>query len=74
LFSICLSADLDAQRLSNQAFKGRRMPRGRPQLKLSISTGTDLQKRVLTAVVKVDAREALGMAPIEAFSQSENGG
>src|SRR6266576_3929121 len=42
LFNIWLSADLDPQRLADQAFEGRRVPGGRPQFELRVAARADL--------------------------------
>jgi hypothetical protein len=56
LFSISLSADLDAQRLSKQLLERRRVPRGSPELELGVAVRAHLQQRVVAAIVQLDAR------------------
>ena len=50
------------------------MPGSRPQLELGVAARADLQQRVLAAVVQLDARQALGVAAVEAFGEPQNGG
>jgi hypothetical protein len=44
-----------------------------PELELRVAGGPELQEPVLVAIVKFDARDRLGMAAIEAFSQPQQG-
>src|SRR6266446_838382 len=49
LFSICVAADLDAERLSRQSFEWRGVPRRGPQFQLRIARGAKLQQVVVAA-------------------------
>src|ERR1700681_4102346 len=42
LFNMCLSADLDPQRLPDHPLERGRVPRGRPQLELGVAGRADL--------------------------------
>ena len=48
------------------------MPPGRPHLQFRVTARAQLQERVLAAIVKLDAREVLRVAAIEAFGKPEN--
>jgi hypothetical protein len=74
LFSICLSANLDTQRLPQQPLERGRVPGGGPELELGVAVGADLQQRVFATVVQLHSGQSLGVAAIEAFGQSQNGG
>ena len=67
-----MSADLDSERLAEQALEGSRMPRRRPQFELRIAAGAYLQEGILTAIVQLDARQVLRVAAVEAFGQAQN--
>src|SRR5947208_11066892 len=55
LFSICVAADLDAERLSRQSFEWRGVPGGGPQLQLRVPCGAQLQQVVVAAIVELEA-------------------
>src|SRR5688500_1603335 len=42
LFNMCVPADLDPQRLAEEPFEWRRVPRGCPQLELGVAARADL--------------------------------
>jgi hypothetical protein len=67
-----LSADLDPERLAHQPFERRRVPRRRPQLQLRVARGSHLQQPIVSAIVKLDARDRLRVAAVEAFGQAQN--
>ena len=50
------------------------MPRRGPQLELGITARPHLQQRIVAAVVKLDVGQALRVAPVEAFGESQDGG
>ena len=50
------------------------MPRGGPQLQLRVARRAQLQQVVVAAVVKLEARDRLRVAAIEAFREAQNGG
>src|SRR5437762_7653378 len=52
LFSICVAADFDAQRLPCEAFERRRVARGRPELELRVAGGPELQQVVVSTIVE----------------------
>src|SRR5262245_8681986 len=55
VFSIRISAGLHAERLSNQTFKRRCVPRRGPELELGVAARPRLQQRVVAAVVQLEA-------------------
>src|SRR6185295_9474893 len=57
LFSICVAADFDPERLSCQSFEWRCVPRRRPELQLRVAGRAELQQVVVTAVVEFEARD-----------------
>src|SRR3954464_2243809 len=59
LFSICVAADLDAERLSRQAFEWRGMPRGGPELQLGVAGSAQLQQVVVAPVVQLETCDRL---------------
>src|SRR6476620_4049730 len=72
LFSICVAADLDAERLSRQSFEWRAMARGGPQFQLRVAGGAQLQQVVVAAVVELESGDGLGVAAGEAFGQPQD--
>jgi hypothetical protein len=74
LFSIGLSAQFDAQRLVDQTLEGGRIAHGGPQLQFGVACGSELQKRVLSAIVEFEARNHLRMAPVEVLRETKNRG
>src|SRR6266478_2368315 len=64
LFSICVSADFDAQRLSSQTLKWRGVPRGGPEFEFGVTGGSQLQKVVVAAIVEFEARDRLRVAAV----------
>src|SRR5216110_3165878 len=54
LFSICVAADLDAERLSCQPFEWRRVARGGPELQLGVARRAQLQQVVVAPVVELE--------------------
>src|SRR4051812_23989486 len=74
LFSICVAADFDAQRLSGESLERRGVPRGRPELQLRIARRTQLQQIVVAAIVKLEAGDGLRVAAVEALRQPQNCG
>jgi hypothetical protein len=72
LFSIGVWAHFDPERLANHVLERRGVPLGRPQLELGIAARPHLQQRILAAVVKVDPRDDLRVAPIEVFRKAEH--
>src|SRR5262249_54849043 len=73
LFSICVAADLDAERLPCQSFEWRGVPRGCPELQLRVARCAQLQQVVVAAIVALEARNRLRMAAIEAPGQPQDG-
>jgi hypothetical protein len=55
LFSIRVSAHLDAERLADQLLEGRQMTRRGPQLELGVAGGSQLQQCILAPIVIVEA-------------------
>jgi hypothetical protein len=49
------------------------MPRRRPELELDIARRAQLQQVVVAAVVQLKPRHGLGVAPIQALRQAQNG-
>src|SRR5205809_4729056 len=54
LFNIRVSADFDPQRLAEQPLECRRVPRGGPELELSVPRRMHLQQRVVFAIVELE--------------------
>src|SRR5471030_919029 len=65
LFSICVAADLDAERLSRQAFEWSGVARGRPELQLRVARRPQLEKIVVAAIVELEAGDGLRVARSE---------
>jgi hypothetical protein len=59
LFNIGISAHFDAQRLAEQAFKGRRLTRRRPQFQFCVSRRAQLQEHIVAAIMELDAADRL---------------
>src|SRR5476649_259382 len=72
LFSICVAADLDAERLSRQAFEWSGVARGRPELQLRVARRPQLEKIVVAAIVELEAGDGLRVAAIEALRQPQD--
>src|SRR5712691_2833004 len=71
LFSICVAADFDSERLPCHAFEGRGVPRRGPQLQLHIAGRAQLHQVVVAAIVEVQAGDGLRVTSIEALRQSQ---
>ena len=69
-----MAADLNAERLSRQAFEGRGVPRGCPELELRVARRAQLQQVVVAAVVELEAGNGLRVTAIEAFRQPQDRG
>jgi len=67
-------ADLDAERFPRERLERRGVPRGGPQLQLRVARRAQLQQVVVAAVVKLEARDRLRVAAIEAFREAQNRG
>src|SRR5476649_1238462 len=67
LFSICVAADFDPERLSCETFEWRGMPRGRPELQLRVARRPQLQEVVVAAVVELEAADRLRVTAVETF-------
>src|SRR3954470_15981231 len=65
LFSICVAADFDAERLSCQSFEWRAVSRGGPQLELRIAGRAQLQQVVVAAVVQLEPADRLCVTAVE---------
>jgi hypothetical protein len=50
------------------------MPRGGPQLEFGVAIDPHLQQRIVAPIMQFDAREALSVAAVQAFGQSQDGG
>jgi hypothetical protein len=67
-----ISAHFNAQRLPEKPLERLRVAAGGPKLELGIAARANLQQPVLAAIVKVDARHRLRMAPVEALGQTQD--
>jgi hypothetical protein len=67
-------AHFDTKRLLDQAFEGRGMAIGSPQLELRVGLGAELEQRVLAAIVQLHAADRLRVAAIEALGEAKDGG
>src|SRR5258705_814518 len=74
LFNIALPADFDSDRLAHHPLEGPDLTCGGPQLEICVSGRSQLQERILPAVMKFDAGDRLGMAAVQVFGESEHGG
>jgi hypothetical protein len=63
-------ADFDVKRLANQPCEWGHVPRGGPQLELGVAGRSHLQQHVLSSIVKLESRDDLGVAAIEALGQT----
>jgi hypothetical protein len=68
------ASDFEPQRLAGHALERRRMTAGRPQFKFRVARGAQLQQIVVAAVVKVEPRDGLRVAAVEAFGEAQNRG
>jgi hypothetical protein len=59
LFNIRLSADLDAERLADQPLEGGRVARRGPDFQLRVAGRSNLQQRVVSAIVELHAADVL---------------
>jgi hypothetical protein len=66
------SAHFGAQRLANQLFERCGVAEGGPELELGVARRAELQQRVLTAVMDIEACNRLRMAAIEAFGEAQD--
>jgi hypothetical protein len=73
LFNIGLSAYFDMKRFAEESLERRSMAGRGPELELGVPGCTNLQQRVRATVVKLDTRNRLGVAAVEALCQSEDG-
>src|SRR5919108_5747174 len=73
LFSMTVSADLDAQRFPRQTLEWRGVTRRRPELQLRVARGPDLQQIVVAPIAEVHAGDRLPVAAIEALGQPQDG-
>jgi len=73
LFSIRVFAHFNAQRLTDHPLERRRMTLGGPELQFRIARRSNLQQRIVTSIVKFDAGDGLGVAPIEVLGKTEHG-
>ena len=67
------ASDFEPERLAGHAFERRGVPRGGPELQLGVARRAQLQQVVVAAVVNLEARDALRVAAIEAFRETQNG-
>jgi hypothetical protein len=67
-------AHFDSKGLLKETLERDGVPVGGPQLELGVGLGPQLQQRVLAPVVQLDAADRLGVAPIQAFREPQNGG
>src|SRR3954471_21978273 len=74
LFSICVAADFDPERLSCESFEWGGVPRGGPELQLRVAGRAQLQQIVVAAVVELEPVDRLRVAAVEAFGQPQNRG
>jgi hypothetical protein len=74
MFSIDVSAHLDAKRLAGEALERRRVTGGGPELQLGVSRRPQLQQIVVAAVVKLETGDGLRVAAIQAFRQPQQRG
>jgi hypothetical protein len=80
LFSIGVRArlgkepsDFEPERLAGHALERRGVPRCGPELQLGVARRAQLQQVVVAAVVDLDAGDALCVAAVEAFRETQNG-
>src|SRR5213083_2108616 len=71
LFSICVAADFESERLPGHAFERRGMPRGGPQLQLHIARRAQVHEVVVAAIVELQAVDGLCVTAIEALRQAQ---
>jgi len=67
-----LPADFDSERLADHALEGRDLSRRGPQLELGVSRRSQLQERVLSAIVKFDPGDRLRVAAIEVLGKTQH--
>src|SRR5712692_8139009 len=65
-------AYLHPKRLADQPLERRRVAPRRPQLELRVASRADLEEIVLAAIVQLETRDALRVAPIEALGQAQD--
>jgi hypothetical protein len=66
------SAHFHPQWFAEQALERLGVAARRPQFELGVAVGSNLQQRVVAAVVEIDAGDGLRVAAIEAFSEAQN--
>src|SRR5712692_9116643 len=71
LFSICVAADFDSERLPRHALERRRMPRDGPELQLHIARRAQLHQVVVAAIVELQAGDGLRVTAVEALRQPQ---
>jgi hypothetical protein len=59
LFNIGLPADFHAERLPEDPLESARMTRSRPELELGVARRSELQERIVAAIVELDAGDRL---------------
>src|SRR3954471_12186372 len=74
LFSICVAADFDPERLSCESFEWRGVTRRGPELQLRVARRAQLQQIVVAAVVELEAGDRLRVAAVEALREPEDRG
>src|SRR5580704_8904126 len=72
LFNMGVIADFDVKRLADQPREWCHVPRGGPQLELGVAGRSHLQEHVLSPIVKLESRDDLGVAAIEALGQTQD--